>query len=377
MTADEFRLLLVTQSVPPPPGADPELDAVQAELYRLDPAGSGVAAVLRDTLDQLYDGQHTGRWNYDQLHKTEKTHMGTLVEINLHRQFGFDDGDVTDYRIAGIEVDCKYSMAYGGWELPPEAVGQLCLVLTASDIARTWSAGLIRVRADDLRGKPNRDAKRQLTAASRARIRRLWPRRGSLAPNLLLGLDAATRDRIFGARAARGQQHGQARTNELFRSVQRRIIRRAELATVAQQDDFMKRARGNGGARTQLRAEGILVLGHQDSDPLIAAALGLPAPSKGEFISARVVAAQAGRDDPVAIVAGQPWALARAGDPVVPAPVVPRKKQPGQPQPGQPQPGGEQPGGEQPGGEQPGGEQLGGEQPQLLADWPEASDRHR
>ncbi len=270
MTADEFRLLLVTQSVPPAPGADPELDAVQAELYRLDPAGSGVAAVLRDTLDQLYDGQHTGRWNYDQLHKTE------------------------------------------------------------------------------------------------------WPRRGSLAPNLLLGLDAATRDRIFGARAARGQQHGQARTNELFRSVQRRIIRRADLATVAQQDDFMKRARGNGGARTQLRAEGILVLGHQDSDPLIAAALGLPAPSKGEFISARVVAAQAGRDDPVAIVAGQPWALARAGDPVVPAPVVPRKQQPGQPQPGQPQPGQPQPGQPQPGQPQP-----GGEQPQLLADWPEASDRHR
>jgi len=47
----------------------------------------------------------------------------------------------------------------------------------------------------------------------------------------------------------------------------------------------MKRARGNGGARTQLRAEGILVLGHQENDPLVAADLGLPAPEKGEFIS--------------------------------------------------------------------------------------------
>src|SRR6266536_2796456 len=176
VTADEFRLELVTQPVPPPPGADPELD----------------------------DGQHTGRWNYDQLHKTEKTHMGTLVEINLHRRFGFEDGDVTDYRIAGIEVDCKYSMSYGGWELPPEAVGHICLLLTASDIARSWSAGLIRIREDDLRGKPNRDAKRQLTAASRGRIRRLWRDRGRLTANLLLSLDPATRDRIFGARVARG-----------------------------------------------------------------------------------------------------------------------------------------------------------------------------
>lgn len=87
----------------------------------------------------------------------------------------------------------------------------------------------------------------------------------------------------------------------------------------------MKRARGNGGARTQLQPEGILVLGHQDSDPLVAQALGLPVPHKGEFISARVVPARAGRDDPVAVIDGARWALARRGDPACPAPAVPRK----------------------------------------------------
>src|ERR1017187_6617592 len=75
---------------------DPELSAVEAELHRLDPTGAQVARVLRDTLDQIYDGQRTGRWNYNQLYKTEKTHVGTLVEINLHRQFGFAEGSVTD-----------------------------------------------------------------------------------------------------------------------------------------------------------------------------------------------------------------------------------------------------------------------------------------
>ena len=60
----------------PPPvpvpafGEDPALDAVQAELERCDPTGDGVAGVLRDTLDQLYDGQHTGRYSYDDLRKT-------------------------------------------------------------------------------------------------------------------------------------------------------------------------------------------------------------------------------------------------------------------------------------------------------------------
>jgi len=66
-----------------PEDTDAGLTAVEAELYRLDPTGDAVASVLRDTLDQLYDGQHSGRWAYEQLHKTEKTHMGTLVEIKV------------------------------------------------------------------------------------------------------------------------------------------------------------------------------------------------------------------------------------------------------------------------------------------------------
>lgn len=316
---------MMTSSEPPPSDEDAELDAVEAQLLQLDPTGNQIATVIRDTLDQLYDGQHTGRWNYQQLHKTEKTHMGTLVEINLHRQFLFDDGDVTDYCIADVDVDCKYSMAYGGWEFPPEAIDHICLVISANDATSSWSAGLIRVRESYLRGRPNRDAKRQITAASRYRIRRLWPAHGQLQENLFLQLDDETRERIFGAKAKRGALHGQAKTNELFRSVQRRIIRRAELATVAQQDDFMKRARGNGGARTHLRSEGILVLGHQDNDPLVAAALGLPIPKKGEFISARVVPARNDRDDPVAMIEGRPWMLARPTDPVFAAPEIPRK----------------------------------------------------
>ena len=303
---------------------DRELEAVEAQLHVLDPTGAQVAEVLRDTLDQIYDGQHTGRWGYEQLHKTEKTHVGTLVEINLHRRFGFTDGVVTDYRIAGVEVDCKYSMNYGGWELPPEAMNHICLLITANDKRSSWNAGLIRVRESLLRARSNRDAKRQLSASSHTYIRELWPGNRKVAENMFLSIDTDIRNRIFAAKANRGDQHGQARVNELFRLVQHRIIRRAELATVAQQDDFMKRARGNGGARTALRPEGILVLGHQDNDPNVAAALGLPIPKKGELVSGRVIPARDDRNDAVAIIERERWALARPDDPVVTAPIVPR-----------------------------------------------------
>ncbi|MGQ0773527.1 MAG: NaeI family type II restriction endonuclease [Pseudonocardiales bacterium] len=108
--------------------------------------------------------------------------------------------------------------------------------------------------------------------------------------------------------------------------MQGRIIRRAVVATVGQQDDFMKRVRGNGGSRTHLRAEGILVLGHQDNDPKVAEAPGLPKTKKGEFVSARVVRVEQKGDRRVAEIAGVLWALAVEGEPVVPAPDVPRKR---------------------------------------------------
>src|SRR5260370_23486295 len=213
-------------------------------------------------------------------------------------------------------------MSHGGWEIPPEDMDDRWLVMAASDMGSSWAAGLIRVREEYLRDRRNRDSKRQLSAAARSRIRQLWSRHGHLAENIFLPMDPRDRERIFSAKARRGTQHGQAKTNELFRTVQRRIIRRAEVATVAQQDDFMKRARGNGGARTALQAGGILVLGHQDNDPLVAAALGLPVPRKGEFVSARVVSGHEDRDDPVAVIGGRPWTLARPGDPQTPAPVI-------------------------------------------------------
>lgn len=301
---------------------DSELAQVEAELYRTDPTGDRVASVLRDTLDQLYDGQRTGRWNFAQLHKTEKTHMGTLVEINLHREFGFDDGDVTDYRIADIEVDCKYSMTSVGWTLPPEVIDHLALLVTANDTHSSWRAGLIRVELPLLNLGRNRDAKATLSREGRKHITWLWTEHGRLPPNLLLQLDDDTRARIMNAKGRRGR-HGQARVDELFRSVQGRIIRRAELATVAQQMDYMKRARADGGARTTLQPEGILVLGHQRNDLAVAAVLGLPLPNLGEFVAATVVETHYPAKVSVEID-GRHWRLADPGTTDEPAPTLDR-----------------------------------------------------
>ncbi len=124
---------------------DGDLAAVAAELRALDGDGSRMAAAIRGALDMLLDGQHTGRYRWDQLHKTEKTHAGTLVEIALARVLRLADGVTLDYTIAGADVDCKFSHRLGGWMIPPEADGKLMLLVQASDEDGTWSAGLIYI----------------------------------------------------------------------------------------------------------------------------------------------------------------------------------------------------------------------------------------
>jgi hypothetical protein len=123
------------------PEPDAELQAVAEYLLSNDPAGVRTAKVLRRTFDMLLDGQHTGRYRWDQLYKTEKTHFGTLVEINLQREFGFADGQSMDFAIEGVDVDCKYAQSIGEWMIPRRRWG-----------TSSWGCGRVTSRAGGLLG---------------------------------------------------------------------------------------------------------------------------------------------------------------------------------------------------------------------------------
>ena len=296
---------------------DPALTAVAAALRGADPDGARTAGVLRATLDQLYDGVRTGRYRWDQLYKTEKTHCGTLAEINMQREFGFADGEKLDFCIAGLEVDCKYSQRVGGWMIPPEAHGEICMVLWASDDESAWKMGVVRAVPELLGGGRNRDLKTTLNAAGREAVYWIF-RYGKLAENTLLHLPETTVDQIMDSSS------GAERVRRLFRLVQQRPIRREVVATVARQADYMKRVRDNGGARGTLKPEGIIIPGHYSNHQDIAAALEVPVPGKGQFVSVRVCPAQPG-DAGAAEIEGSLWRIARDDDPVVSAPQLPQR----------------------------------------------------
>jgi hypothetical protein len=303
----------------PDTGADTELSRVAGELLATDPDGARIGAAVRTALDLLLDGQHTGRYRWDQLCKTEKTHAGTLVEMRIQRGLDLADGTALDYSIAGADVDCKFSHTMGRWMIPPEASGELVLLVQASDDEGTWSAGLLRIRPGTLREASNRDLKKTLSERGRAGIVWLFSR-CELQENVLVRMAQRDVAEILAPRS------GQQRVNELFRRAQRRRVTRTVVATVAKQDDYMKRVRAGGGARDQLRPEGIVIFGDYAGDQALATALGLPRPGPGEFVSARLTSRAARPDgaDRTIRLGGVDWMLAEPADPAEVAPQLPR-----------------------------------------------------
>lgn len=281
--------------------SDPEIDRIEAQLRLLDPTGDRWAAVVRHTYDMIYNGAETGRYRWDQLMKTEKTHFGTLFEINAQREFEFAGGDDLDYKIADIDVDAKWSQDMGRWMMPPEVFGKIALVATGSDPVSCWSLGLVRVLPEYRSEKSNRDKKSTLNVTGRDAVRWLW-RDAPMPSNVLLQLPREVVDFIFDNR------FGTKRVDRLFRAAEGLLVHRNIVRTVAMQLDDQKRVRYNGGARSSLRDEGFVILSGKYHSHL-AEDLGLPVPSPLQYVSSRV---EPSGDSASTIIAGRRWAKLRA-----------------------------------------------------------------
>jgi len=208
-----------------------------------------IGRALRQSFDEVIDGPRTGRYRIEELEKTEKTYIGTKVEIILRNELALSRGSVLDNLIAGHEVDTKFSLT-GNWMIPREAVGQICLLVEGSDNAGIFSAGLLRMVPLVLTNGANQDGKKSVSAVGKASIH--WLIRDEvLPPNFLLRLPDDVRSRIM------SRSSGVQRVKELFVSVTDVIIPRTAIEQVARQKDPLKRARA---MKAELVADGFKIL---------------------------------------------------------------------------------------------------------------------
>jgi len=248
------------------------------DALRSDPSfASNVGSALRTALDEVIDGPRTGRFKVDQLEKTEKTYIGTKVEIVLRAVLKLDRGNVLDNLIAGHEVDTKFTIKRD-WMIPSEAVGHICMLVRADDKSGAFEVGLIRATPEVLRAGLNRDSKHSISADGRSKIR--WLAQGTMPPNLMLGLTDEIRTHIL------SQPSGRQRMRALLMNVTGKLISREVLEQVAQQRDPMRRGRE---MKKELAALGYQILcATYKPDRAIMIANGFDPAKRNEWLSLRL-----------------------------------------------------------------------------------------
>ena len=233
--------------------------------------------LLRQALDEVIDMRRTRRFSIDELEKTEKTYIGTKVEILLRSYFSLEKGRLLDLLIAGIEVDVKNTVG-STWMIPREAINHICILLQPNDDQSAFNVGLIICRDRALTAGSNQDSKRSVSAAGKREI--LWLiYDGRLPKNFFLHIQSSQRESILSLR------NDTERLAAMFMVFQGEVLARELVEAVASQSDYMKRLRRNGGARDILDREGFkLMWGGNLSDREKLEFLGYQGITKKHFV---------------------------------------------------------------------------------------------
>jgi|KBSSwiStaDraftv2_1062776.scaffolds.fasta_scaffold106114_4 hypothetical protein len=285
-----WGLLALKKNIPPTNirSGHPDFELLSVLAAEIDRRAGGreqlkidVPEMLRECIDYMINTPRTGRRDFEELEKVEKTFIATQVEIVVREYLKLKKG-LLDTVILDHDVDIKFTVG-DNWMIPPEALGHPCLLIAADEVTGLCYMALFIVRSEYLHGgEGNRDEKRGISAAGFAEIYWLM-REHPYPPNFWRNISAKVVERIFAGRS------GNDRIVTLFREVQERPVSREVIHAVARQLDFMRRSRADRGrsglgTRERLLQEGILLL-TGTTHPQLIRAYGLPRCGRSDFIS--------------------------------------------------------------------------------------------
>jgi hypothetical protein len=270
--------------------ADEGLRAVTAWLLsraRGDPTAF-FGSLVRQAIDEVVDGPRTGRWELTQLEPTEKTYVGTKVEILVRAALELERGSIMDLEILGHPVDVKWSMT-SAWQIPEEAVGHLCLCLGGLKSLRQFQVGLIRCDAAVLNLGRNKDKKTTISAKHKRERMVMLVESMPLPANFVAEIPEESRTKILAGRTI------QQRVTALFAELPGVPIPRDAIRTIARTEgDPMRRLRADAHAEGSLGGMRILSFKYGNG---VVQAVGYPALQKDEFMAVTQAELEALSDD--------------------------------------------------------------------------------
>jgi hypothetical protein len=216
--------------------------------------------IFRQAVDELLDAPRTRRLRLSELEPNEKAILGIKVEAALRYLLDFPRG-LLDFQIGPHPVDVKFSIKTS-WMIPPEAIGHICILISADEVRSRFSIGLARATEENLNKGRNRDGKTSFSAAGKVRID--WIAHDeAYPPNLWESVSPDLAQSIF------EPPSGTMRLVRLLEVMEGQPVHRSTIHAVARQHDYMKRLRANQGARDHLHPKGVVILSGSQDGPLL------------------------------------------------------------------------------------------------------------
>lgn len=143
-----------------------------------------ISKIVRSIIE-LIDPVRTDRNHIDELEKTEKTYIGTKIEIVLRYHLEVERGSTQDCKIGGTEFDIKCTVAGNNWMIPREAVNHFCLLVKIDWDSRKIWIGTFLAKPIYLSPGTNQDLKRGLTPKGKSTIKWIVESGDFRIPNLV------------------------------------------------------------------------------------------------------------------------------------------------------------------------------------------------
>ncbi len=216
-------------------------------------------ATLRIALDEVIDTLRSGRRSVAELNEVEIAYIGTKIEILIQHQLRTTrNRNGVEINGTNVAVILNFSNV---WNAPHAKEPSVFLVVFYDGASSKCSFGLINSSDNVSFGNVTWLVKDE-----------------ELARNFWEGISSETIDAIF------SKKSGSQRLQYLFGNLLETPITRDVIAVVAQQKDYMKRIRKNGGARDALAREEIAIL-NGEVDSQIIRELGLAPIGKDQYYS--------------------------------------------------------------------------------------------
>jgi hypothetical protein len=112
--------------------------------------------LLRKAIDEVIDSPRTKRFTLDETKINERIYLGTKVRVQLRNLLRLTRGNVLDLCFGGTEVGIQSTISQT-WSVPPNFVGNPCLLVKSDEKLAVCSVGAMLIREEVLNspGKPS------------------------------------------------------------------------------------------------------------------------------------------------------------------------------------------------------------------------------